>query len=105
MEERRNFSRRNTAREESISLQISLRVKILDINVSGALVESPSRVDPGSRGRLWLTLDSTPFAIEVEILRVAEEFGTGSGCRLGTRFIPLDRGQERLIESLIMRES
>ena len=105
MKERRRFPRRNTEGRESISIPTSLSVKILDVSVSGALVESPNRVDPDSRGRLRLSLDGTPITIEVQILRVAEGFGTGSGYRLGTRFLALDLAQQQLIESFVRQES
>ncbi len=105
MKEPRRFPRRNTEGGEFISIPTSLSVKILDVSVSGALVESPNRVDPDSRGRLRLNLDGTPITIEVQILRVAEGFGTGSGYRLGTRFLALDLAQQQLIESFVRQES
>jgi len=81
----------------------ALSVRVLDISVSGILLESPHRVDPGSRGRLRLSLDGTLVGFDVQIERVAPESGPATGYRIGARFVGLDLAQQQLIERFVMR--
>lgn len=81
----------------------ALSVRVLDISVSGILLESPNCVDPGSRGRLRLSLDGTLASFDVQIERVDPESGPATGYRIGARFVGLDLAQQQLIERFVMR--
>ena len=100
MEERRRFPRQNAV-VESISIPASLSVRVLDISASGALVESRNRIEPGSRGRLQMSLGDTSVAFDVQVLRTAKASGANGGYRLGTKFLALDLAQQHLIERFV----
>ena len=80
-----------------MAVHSSLSVRILDISVTGVLVESRHPVDPGSRGRLRLNLDGLPITVDVRIQRV-ETGKEGAGCRVGALFLGLDPKHRQLIE-------
>ena len=86
-----------------MSVSAAFSVTVLDISISGILVESPNRVDPGSRGRLRLSLDGTPVSFDVQIERVSPESGAPAGYRIGARFIGLDVAQRHLLERFVTR--
>ena len=98
--ERRQFPRRG-ARHEFAVMPASMNVRILDISISGVLIESRAPVDPGARGRLRLNLDGLPVTVEVLIQRVAEASGPDPRFRVGASFVRLDIEQQQLIERFV----
>jgi hypothetical protein len=100
MNERRQSPRRS-AEDASLTFPSSMGVKVLDISVSGVLVESSTSVPLGTRGGLRLNLGGTPITLEVQIQRVDRET-PGSACRLGAKFLSLDPAQRQLIERFVM---
>jgi len=100
MEDRRRYPRRS-AESEFMAIPTALSVKILDISVAGAFVESRHPMDPGSRGRLRLNLDGLPITVDVQIQRVVEGAAVGSGYRIGASFLALDPKHRQLIEHFV----
>ena len=97
MEERRRSPRFDVDGGELAVLPISLSVRLLDISLSGVLVQSSQNAKEGSRGRLRLDLAGRPFAADVEVRRIAQGPG-GRGYKIGARFLDLTDDQRQILE-------
>ncbi len=96
MEERRRSSRRTI--EGVASVPAALNVRVLDISVAGVLLHSSQPVGPGSRARLRLDLDGSPFSADVQVQRVVPAPDSRPGFRLGAAFVDLPPESRHLIE-------
>ena len=101
-EERRRSPRFDVVGGELAVLPISMSVRLLDISVTGVLVQSSQMAKEGSRGRLRLDLAGQPFAAEVELRRIAQGQG-GQGYKIGARFVDLTDEQRQIIEVFTRR--
>jgi len=97
MEERRRSPRFDVDGGGLAVLPISLSVRLLDISLSGALVQSSQNAKEGARGRLRLDLAGRPFAADVEVRRIAQGPG-GHGYKIGARFLDLTDDQRQILE-------
>jgi len=102
MEERRRSPRFEVASGELAVLPISLSVRLLDISLSGVLVQSGQNAKQGSHGRLRLDLAGRPFAADVEVRRIAQGAG-GQGYKIGARFLDLTEEQRQILEGFTRR--
>jgi PilZ domain len=87
---------------ERAVLPISLSVRLLDISLTGVLVQSSQTAKEGSRGRLRLDLAGQPFAADVEVRRIAQGAG-GQGYKIGARFVDLTDDQRHILEGFTRR--
>lgn len=62
-------------------------VRLIDISASGCLLESNSRLAPGSTGSLVVTFGSKEYADDVRIIRCREFEGSTGGYRIGAEFL------------------
>ena len=83
-------------------LPISLSVRLLDISLTGVMVQTSQAAKEGARGRLRLDLAGQPFAAEVEVRRIAPGPG-GQGYKIGARFLDLTDDQQIIIEGFTRR--
>jgi hypothetical protein len=102
IEERRRSPRFEVEGGELAVLPISMSVRLLDISLSGVLVQSRQNAKEGARGRLRLNLEGHPFAAEVEVRRIAQGAG-GHGYKIGARFVDLTDDQRHIIEGFTRR--
>ncbi len=100
MEERRRAPRHEIDRGELATLPVSVSVRILDISLSGVLLESRQSAKQGTRGRLRLNMAGRPFVAEVEVRRVAEG---GSTHRIGAMFVDLSPEHQQMITRFTQR--
>ena len=83
-------------------LPVSMSVRILDISLSGVLVESRQPAKEGSRGRLRLNMGGMPFLAEVEIRRVQSP-GKEGVHRIGAMFVDLSPDHQQMITHFTQR--
>ena len=96
MEERRRTPRYDIDAGELAVLPAATSVQILDISLSGVLIQSVHAARVGSRGRLRLSLGGQPFSAEIEVRRTIP---AGPNChRMGVKFVDVTPEQERMIE-------
>jgi hypothetical protein len=101
MAERRRSPRVMLPEDEECSLQLRTRVRLLDISVTGALVETELPLPVGARGQLRFALAGTSFSPTVQIRRRA-----GSPARdlnLGTVFTSMDEACRRRLEEFLRK--
>ena len=92
MIERRQYPRRQVEGEFA-GVQATLSVRVLDISVSGVLLQSSRPVQVGERGSLRLSLGGQPFTADVEVQR--------SGYRLALAFVAVTPEHGQLIERFV----
>jgi PilZ domain len=101
MEERRRAPRFEMVGGQPAILPVSMSVRILDISLSGVLVESRQPAKEGSHGRLRLNMGGMPFLAEVEIRRVS---ASAEGAhRIGAMFVELSRDHQQMITRFTQR--
>lgn len=95
IEERRRAPRHEIDSGELAILPVSMSVRILDISLSGVLVEARQPAKEGTYGRLRLDMAGMPFVADIEVRRVA---GGGSGTyRIGAMFRDLSSDHQQMI--------
>ena len=71
MRERRNLQRMTVEIGELAVLPVHMSVRVLDISLSGVLLQSAHPVERGAHGSLRLNLDGVPFVTDVEVQRIS----------------------------------
>jgi len=101
--ERRAIPRVPVETGELAVLPFPMTVRVLDISLSGVLLQSAHPVGPGARGSLRLNLDGVPFTADVEVQRVspAPDETSLEPFRIGARFVAATREQQQIIERFI----
>lgn len=77
-------------------LPVALSVRILDISLSGVLVQARQAAKEGDRGRLRLDLGGMPFSAEVEVRRVVSA-GAADDYKIGVAFVALSNEHRQMI--------
>ena len=96
MDERRRTPRYDIEAGELAVLPAATSVQILDISLSGVLIQSVQPARVGSRGRLRLSLGGQPFSAEIEVRRTIP---ISANChRMGVKFVDISQEHERMIE-------
>jgi hypothetical protein len=98
--DRRRVPRAAIADTELSVLAFPIPVRLLDISLSGVLLESSHPVDLGTRGTLRFNFGGVPFSAEVRVERV-DRTRTESGIEkysIGAAFVALSREDQRVIE-------
>lgn len=97
---RRRIPRAAIADTELSVLACPIAVRLLDISLSGVLLESTHAVELGTRGTLRFNFGGVPFSADVKVERQSPA-RTGSGSdsySIGATFVALSRQDQRVIE-------
>ena len=100
MIERRQHPRRQVEGEFA-GVQATLSVRILDMSVSGVLLQSSRPVQVGERGSLRLSLGGRPFTADVEVQRVSTASPASGGYRIALAFVAVTPEHSNLIERFV----
>ena len=100
--ERRRFPRVAIDGRQQLATGHRVRVRLMDISSSGALIASDERLPVGTRGRLHLFLGSAPFETVVEVKR-EERAADGRGWVAGVSMVALGRPQKDTLEDFLLR--
>ena len=75
-------------------------VRLLDISLSGVLLESTHPVELGTRGTLRFNFGGVPFSADIEVQRLTDQARTPTQpCfAIGAAFVALSRQDQRVIE-------
>jgi hypothetical protein len=74
-------------------------VQVLDISVAGVLFQLEHALHPGTRGCLRLNLWGAPFAVDLEVSRVAPfTNGRELAYQVGARFVAITPEHRQLLE-------
>jgi hypothetical protein len=95
--ERRRHPRFPIESGEAAVLPVALSVRILDISLSGVLVQARQSARPGDRGRLRLDLGGMPFSADVEVRRVVPG-GLPDDYKVGIAFVGLSSEHRQTIQ-------
>ena len=103
MQERRKVQRIPVETGELAVLPLPTTVRVLDISLSGVLLQSAHPVGTGARGSLRLNLDGVPFTVDIEVQRVspAPDPASAEPYRIGARFVATTREHHDIIERFI----
>ena len=80
-----------------------LRVRLLDISGSGCLLESASRLDPGTTGTLRLVYDGNEFVDDIRVTRCRACEGSTSEYRIGVEFLWTTAPTDRSLRGVLSR--
>jgi c-di-GMP-binding flagellar brake protein YcgR len=87
---------------EVIGREISVR--LVDISVSGCLLESSHRIEKGTTGSLSVVFEGTQYLDDIRVIRCRENEGSSSLYFLGAEFLwttsPHQRSLRRILASL-----
>jgi hypothetical protein len=88
---------------EELEVGLSLTVRILDLSLAGALLQSPVELFVGQRAMLRTVLSGQSFEAEAEVRHVHLQSGAhGSpAVRMGVVFVGLDRRNSTLIHGFL----
>ena len=98
MEDRRRSPRR-AIEGQSISVHSDQSVRILDLSASGVLLQAQGAVGVHSKALLRMSVGGSPFAAEVEVMRVAPQLF--DGFRIAAQFLAITPNHRQLIERFI----
>ena len=97
---RRRIPRTAIADTELSVLAFPIAVRLLDISLSGVLLESTHPVELGTCGTLRFNFGGVPFSADVKVERVSlARMPSGSDSySIGATFVALSRQDQRVIE-------
>ena len=105
MQDNGALDRRRVARAVIADTELSVQafpipVRLLDISLSGVLLESSNPVDLGARGTLRFNFGGSPFSADVKVERLERAPGDTATDRylVGASFVALRREDQRVIE-------
>lgn len=78
-------------------------VRLLEVSLSGCLLESRSRIQPGIAGHLRLQIDGEEHCDDVRVGRCVMVEGSGSRYRSGAEFLWSHRSEERSLRRAVCR--
>lgn len=98
--DRRRVPRALIADTELSVLAFPIPVRLLDISLSGVLLESSHPVELGTRGTLRFNFGGVPFSADVRVERLERGRGDAAASRymVGASFVALSREDQRVIE-------
>ena len=100
--ERRRFPRVPIDGRQELVTGHRVRVRLMDISATGALIACDERLPVGSRGRLHLVLGAAPFDAVVEVKREARG-AAGKGWTAGVSMVSPERPQQVTLEDFLLR--
>ena len=97
---RRRIPRSAIADTELSVLAFPIAVRLLDISLSGVLLEATHPVELGTQGTLRFNFGGVPFSadVKVERLTTAPTPSGGESYSIGATFVTLSRQDQRVIE-------
>jgi hypothetical protein len=103
LQERRRFPR-VVVDESQYEFRVArrVRVRLLDISASGALLASDDRLPVGITGRLRLFLSGTPFESAIEVTR-DDPSAQGRGRSAGVAIVSMQPAQRDTLEEFLRR--
>lgn len=101
--ERRRSPRFDIAAGGTAVLPVQTSVRVVDISLSGVLLESTQPAREGTLGRLRLDLGHMPFTAHVEVCRVSSAAGRSDLYRIGARFLGLNPEHAQMIARFTRR--
>src|SRR5688500_11669245 len=98
--DRRRVPRAVIADTELSVLAFPIPVRLLDISMSGVLLEASHPVDLGTRGTLRFNFGGVPFSAEIRVERSSSTHSVSGSERfsIGATFGALSREHQRVIE-------
>jgi len=75
-----------------------MTVRVMDISVTGVLLQSSRALERGTRASLRLNMGGSPFAADIEIQRVSAEAAGEARYHLGATFVAISEEDRQLIE-------
>lgn len=99
--DRRRAPRAVIADTELSVLAFPVPVRLVDISLSGVLLESTHPVELGTRGTLRFNFAGVPFSADVEVQRLTDVSSRPSPrprFAIGAAFVALSRQDQRVIE-------
>ena len=103
MNDRRRSPRTALRSDESIRLERRLRVHLLDISQSGALMTCEAWLPLDARGHLRTELAGQPFTTEVTVKRHHGREGAPAEVTVGAQFGAMDDRSRRHLEEFLRR--
>jgi hypothetical protein len=76
-------------------------VRILDLSATGVLLQAQGAVGVRSKALLRLSVDGSPFAADVEVIRVNPAPQPDAGYRIAAQFLAITPKHRQLIERFI----
>ena len=76
-------------------------VRVLDLSATGVLLQAQDAVTVRSKALLRLSVGGSPFAAEVEVMRVGPASFPGEGYRIAAQFLAITPNHRQLIERFI----
>ena len=64
-----------------------VQVRVVNCSLSGCLLETPTRMEPGTTGSLRMTIDGSEFTDDVQVVRCQLIEGAGALYQVGVRFL------------------
>jgi c-di-GMP-binding flagellar brake protein YcgR len=101
-QERRRFPRVSVRGHYEFHAARRVRVRLLDISASGALLASDERLPVGGKGRLRLLLGGIPFDATVEVRR-EQPSPEGRGRLVGVSMVSVQAAQQEALEEFLRR--
>lgn len=98
--DRRRTTRSVIAETELSVLAFPVPVRLVDISLSGVLLESTHPVELGTRGTLRFNFGGVPFTADVHVQRLTDLAPASSRPRfaIGATFVALSPQDQRVIE-------
>jgi c-di-GMP-binding flagellar brake protein YcgR len=100
MEERRRSPRR-IVEGHSMAVHSAQSVRILDLSAAGVLLQAQDAVSVRSKALLRLSVGGSPFAAEIEVMRVGRAPHPSDGYRIAAQFLAITPRHRQLIERFI----
>jgi len=76
-------------------------VRILDMSASGVLLQTQGVEDIRSKALLRLSVGGSPFAAEIEVMRVGPAPQPSDGYRIAAQFLAITPKHRQLVERFI----
>ena len=76
-------------------------VRILDLSATGVLLQAQDAVGVRSKALLRLSVGGSPFAAEIEVMRVGLAPQASEGYRIAAQFLAITPRHRQLIERFI----
>ena len=76
-------------------------VRILEVSATGVLLQAQDAVGVRSKALLRLSVGGSPFAAEIEVMRVGPSSRPSEGYRIAAQFLAITPRHRQLIERFI----
>lgn len=80
-----------------------VRVRLVNISASGCLVESGHRLEPGTAGRLRVSVGGESYSDDVRVARVQQRQGAAGTWHIGAEFLWTSQPGPRSLRRVVSR--